>query len=53
MRGVARKYKMYEHTSFGTYVRQVTWLEDRKQYKVDYSDRSDPDVITTEYFDIM
>ncbi|CAO3591624.1 unnamed protein product [Absidia cylindrospora] len=52
MRGVARKYGIYDQTYFNTEVVEVTWLESVKKWKVDYRTGEDLQ-IKTECFDIL
>ncbi|KAI8078751.1 uncharacterized protein BX664DRAFT_342609 [Halteromyces radiatus] len=50
MKRVAKKYNLYEQTYFNTAVVQVSWIESRHQWQVDYRRI---DHIQSEYYDII
>jgi cation diffusion facilitator CzcD-associated flavoprotein CzcO len=58
MRKVAKKHDVYENTRFQTEVLRATWIEDRKQWRLDLKDISptsdlSSSEVETVYFDVL
>jgi cation diffusion facilitator CzcD-associated flavoprotein CzcO len=51
LRGVARKYRIYEQTKFNTEVLSIQWIEERLQWRLQYrSVVANTEEIHTEYY---
>ncbi|KAI8888003.1 FAD/NAD(P)-binding domain-containing protein [Backusella circina FSU 941] len=51
LRGVARKYRIYEQTRFNTEVLSIQWIEERLQWRLQYrSVRANTEEVHTEYY---